>query len=97
MVISTKSLILIGTLCFCWGKIISFSFAKQYSSFDIFITLVTFSAFTNTIQVVSFDEMKASEAYSIHKPLFCKEHPTEGLKYFCVACQVSISCFFICH
>ena len=34
MVISTKSLILIGMLCFCCAKTISFSIAKQYSNLN---------------------------------------------------------------
>lgn len=42
-------------------------------------------------KVVRFDDMRASsEKVAIHKPLYCKTHTNENLKYFCFNCQVPI-------
>lgn len=41
--------------------------------------------------VVVLDELRVSdEKFAIHKPLFCKIHPSENLKYYCFKCQIPV-------
>lgn len=42
-------------------------------------------------KVVPLEEMRRSEErVAIHKPLFCRVHASENLKYFCFNCQVPV-------
>ena len=66
LVVSTQSLILIGTLCFCFAKTISFSLAKQYSScslhLDMFFTLLN-QNFLNKIAYNDSVEVKKTSYF----------------------------------
>lgn len=42
-------------------------------------------------KVVSFEDLKKSnDLIPIHKPIFCENHPTENMKFFCNTCQVQL-------
>ncbi|KAL5275462.1 TRIM56 family protein [Megaselia abdita] len=44
-------------------------------------------------EVVKLDELKNSDSKSLllnHKPLFCKVHSIENLKYYCFNCQIPV-------
>ena len=42
-------------------------------------------------KVVQLDELrKSTEKVTIHKPLYCINHPSEILKYFCFSCQIPV-------
>ena len=45
-------------------------------------------------KVIAFDDLKKSEqAVPIHKPIFCDNHLTESIKFYCYTCQVRIFTF----
>lgn len=50
-------------------------------------------------KVVSFNDTHGAEKVSFHKPIFCSNHPTENMKFFCISCQVPIcnECMLIEH
>lgn len=40
-------------------------------------------------KVIAFEDLKrSSEAIPIHKPIFCRHHPVENLKFYCYTCMV---------
>lgn len=42
-------------------------------------------------KVIAFDDLRRSdEAIPIHKPIFCENHPSENMKFYCYSCQVRI-------
>lgn len=42
-------------------------------------------------EVVKMDDLqKSAEKVVIHKPLFCKVHTSENLKYYCFNCQIPV-------
>lgn len=46
------------------------------------------------LQVVSFEDMQNGDGPKFLKPIFCQNHPSENIKYFCVLCQVIFFFFF---
>lgn len=51
-------------------------------------------------KVVSFEDLKKSnDLIPIHKPIFCENHPTENMKFFCNTCQEPIcnECLLLEH
>ena len=47
-------------------------------------------------EVITFEKLKNSnETVPVHKPIFCKIHSSENMKFYCYSCQVyNISNFF---
>ena len=70
VVISTKSLILIGTLCFCYAKTIPFSLAKQCSS--LFEVLHRFQHCTGHITMGSLMG-RGNQYIQLVKVIYCKQ------------------------
>ncbi|XP_070521776.1 B-box type zinc finger protein ncl-1 isoform X2 [Cardiocondyla obscurior] len=51
-------------------------------------------------KVIAFEDLKQSnEAIPIHKPIFCENHPTENMKFYCHTCQEPIcnECLLVEH
>lgn len=41
-------------------------------------------------KVVSFEDMQNGDGPKFLKPIFCQNHPSENIKYFCLLCQIPI-------